>query len=95
MSGDESEKEEAGDSPVVTSDVASAENQTDETTNEEQTKESLSLSSALKLEEEDKTRQNEDKELTEETESSSTPMTNEWEHLEVVSNNVHILITHT
>lgn len=61
----------------------------DGTKEEEKTETSLpEASSALKLkEEEDKMRQTKEKELKEvtETESSSAPAINEWEHFDVVS----------
>lgn len=61
----------------------------DGTEKEEKTEESLmEASSGLTLkEEEDKKRQTEETELKEgtETESSSTPAINEWEHFDVVS----------
>lgn len=61
----------------------------DGTKKEEKTETSFcESSSALKLkEEEDKKRQTEEKELKEvtETESSSAPEVNEWEHFDVVS----------
>lgn len=58
---------------------------------EEKPEESMSPVTALRLEEEeDKRTQSKGTELEEITESSSTPATNEWEHLDMVSISVYM-----
>ncbi|XP_040897312.1 DNA repair protein complementing XP-G cells homolog [Toxotes jaculatrix] len=89
VSEEEFEEEDADDSLVMIREKESpADVHEDETKKEENPEESLTEApvAVLKLQEDDdKQRPNEEKELKEETEteSSSTPAVNEWEHLDV------------
>lgn len=86
VSEDEFKEDEEDASLVVMEEASPTEVHKDATKKEEEPGESVSPTAALRLEEdEDKIRQNEETELEEETESSSAPAINEWEHLDMVS----------
>ncbi|KAK2920070.1 DNA excision repair protein ERCC-5 homolog isoform X1 [Channa argus] len=82
VSEDELKVEDGDYSPLVVKDTSPTGVQEDETKNKEKTKESFYLAPRLE-EEEDTVRKNDEKELKEETEFSSTPAVNEWEHMDV------------
>ena len=91
MSDEELKEEDADDSVVMIGEkVSPDEVRTEETKQEEKPEEGLTEAPAAasnsEEEEEDEERQSDEKELKEaaETESSSTPAVNEWEHFDVV-----------
>ncbi|XP_026234873.1 LOW QUALITY PROTEIN: DNA repair protein complementing XP-G cells homolog [Anabas testudineus] len=84
VSEDEFKEDEEDASLVVMEEASPTEVHKDATKKEEEPGESVTPTAALRLEEdEDKIRQNEETELEEETESSSAPAINEWEHLDM------------
>lgn len=85
VSEDEVQEENADNSLVSTRETSPAEVSKDGTKSEEIAEVDVTPVTALRLdEEEDKVTSNEEAELEEKTESSSTPAANEWEHLDTV-----------
>lgn len=91
VSEDEFKEENEDASLVITRKTSPSGVHKDRTKKEEKPEESVTPVTALRLEEEeDKMRQNEETETEEKTESSSTPATNEWGHLDMVSISVYM-----